>query len=657
MIFPFAAVVGQEAAKKALICCLINKNCGGVLLCGERGTAKSTLARGIRGICGSRFTELPLNTTEDRLLGGVDFAASVVTGRKTYTSSLLEQADGGILYVDEINLLSDYLTSCLTEAAAIGRYRAERENGFCDVMSRFCLIGSMNPDEGGLSPQLLDRFGLCVYVGTENNAAERAETARRRLAFEEDEAAFEKSWRDETKRIGDAVLKAKELLPKVYISEDGLKLAAELAKRCESAGHRGEIFTVEAAKAIAAYDGRTEVSPDDIYEAAVFALAHRLREGRFEEKENDVQKNGAEQEDTPPETDKTPPEAGKTPSEADKTPPEADKTPSEADKTPSEADKTPPEADEKCREKSPEESWAEKGKFYLQREKNPQYDMQTASGLLKETLDTSAGIYKAGAWLDNVWLRKKSQGSGRRSLVKTSRRQGRYVRASFCTGQLKDGADIAFDATLRAAAPYQKHRVKKGRAVVLCPDDFRQKLREKRTGNTILFVVDASGSMGANRRMKTVKGIVMSFLKDAYEKRDKVGMIAFKGSEASLILPVTRSVEFAKKCLESLPTGGRTPLAEGIEKGLSVLSAECRRIPDTLPVMVLVSDGRANAGKEAFKEALKQAKRAGQMDIHCVVLDTEQGPVRLGLARELAEAMNGRYLDAQLFKALEQEFK
>ena len=591
IVYPFSAVVGQERCKNALLWNLVNPRIGGVLLSGEKGTAKSTLVRAVAALTDKQVVEIPLNITEERLLGGVDFEEAIRTGKKAVEPGLLARADGQLLYVDEINLLSDYAARAVLEAAGEGQVRLEREGVSTVYPSRFVLVGSMNPEEGGLRPQLLDRFGLYVQAKGEESPLLRAEIVRRRLAFEDDPGAFAGHWAGEEEKLRAHIRSAARRLEQVEISPSAVILAAQLAEGAHCQGSRGELALMETACAIAAWYGSGTVNKEALLEAAKYALPHRMQDPAPEEKP------------APP-----PPPEQKMPQETEKPPerPEQQKPP----ETKSDASDPPPDM--------------------------PPQSLQEEA----EAPEQTEGIgedFDVGRWLTENCRMTIRQGSGRRSVVKTTALQGRYVRAAI----RPDSPDLALDATLRAAAPYQKFREKNGLAVAITRDDLRAKVREKRTGHLIVFVVDASGSMGANRRMRAVKGAILSLLSDAYQKRDRVAMITFRKDKAQLVLGVTRSVERAARQLAALATGGKTPLYAGLEAAHDLVCAQRRREKDVLPVVVLVSDGRATAGKsrDAFGDAVAAGQALAADKIKTIIVDVEQDFVKLGLARKLGEAM------------------
>lgn len=591
-VYPFAAVIAQEKVKKALILNVINPSIGGVLISGEKGTAKSTLVRGLAQLMKDmEVIDLPLNVTEDRLIGSIDMEKALTQGERSFEPGILKEANGNILYVDEVNLLSEHIVNCLLEVSASGVNHVEREGISFQHDSKFVLVGTMNPEEGNLRSQFLDRFGLYLEVKGSRDIIERKEIIKRRLKYEENPLEYISIWKDESDNLLKKILKAKEYLLKVEVSDSIMKLAAEIAKEANCAGHRAELVIIETAKAIAAFENRKNIIVSDIKEAAELALPHRMRE-------------------FPPEMDE---------SQENEQEPEEDNGEDNSE----ENNNTMENHDEPCDN-------FEEG-----------YDI----------IDDIGRIFTAKSLNIQTMDRKKRKGSGKRSKTKTDLVQGRYIRYSFPREKVRD---IAFDATLRAAAPYQKLREKNGLAVAIDKSDFREKVREKRTGSTILFIVDASGSMGAKKRMAAVKGAVVSLLTDAYQKRDKVGMIAFRKKDAEVLLGITRSVDLAQKSLKTLPTGGKTPLAAGLSKGYEILKAAKKKDADMVPVIVLVSDGKANSsikGGDAFQEAINMANIISEEGIQSIVIDTEQDFIKLGLAKEIAQTMNAKYYKLEELEA------
>lgn len=610
LLFPFAAIAGQETVKRALLIAVVNPKTGGVLVAGEKGTAKSTLVRSLVEVIGeTKLIELPLNATEDMVFGGLDMQYAVERGERRFLPGILARANNHILYVDEVNLLRRDFLGSLLDAAATGQHRVEREGISCLHEAACTLIGTMNPEEGILSPQFLDRFGLYAAVSQERDEAVRTEIVRRILDYEAKPEEFVQRYAAATEKIGQQVAAAKEMLPDIAISETMMLLSAQMCAKAHSAGHRAELFLLEAARAIAALAGRTYLLPGDLDEASCYVLPQRMRQ-----EEQPLPPEAPEQDEQQP-PDEIPPDQP----ENQPPPPPPELPEDQQDQTEDSEKPTDRPADQPQKEGSDQEKVAD--------------------------IDTTFPFIRMELALPQD--RQERRGSGKRSLTRTDTKQGRYVRSGIPSGKV---TDLAFDATLRAAAPYQKFRKKNKCAIAIEQKDMRQKIREKRIGSTFLFVVDASGSMGARERMRAVKGAVCAMLQDAYQKRDQVGLIAFRRRTAEVLLPITRSVDLAQKCLRRLPTGGKTPLAEGLSAALKVLATRQLKDQEMKSVLVLVTDGRANtavAGGDGMADALKVAEKINQAGVHSVVIDTERDFVKLGLARAVAREMGSTYYSLQ----------
>ena len=599
-VFPLAAIVGQDSVKQALLIAAVNPKAGGVLVTGEKGTAKSTLVRALSEVTGkARIIELPLSATEDMVFGGLDLQQAVGCGERRFLPGILARAHHHILYIDEINLLRREFVNVLQAASLNGIHRVEREGISCRHEAVFSLIGTMNPEEGALAPPTIDRFGLYAAANREQDAQARVEIVRRCLAYERDPAGFRRQYAVATEAIRQRVVVARQLLPAIVVPETMVLLAARMCAKAHSAGHRAELFLLEAARTLAALAGRDYLVPADMETAACYVLPQRMRQ---------------EQEPPPP-----PP------------PPEQSEGQNQEQQQDQQQDQQQPftQQENQQQEEQPDSAAAEQSPA----EGNDQEKVAD--------IDTQFPFIQMELALPQD--RQERHGSGKRSLTRTDTKQGRYVRAGIPPGTV---TDLAFDATLRAAAPYQRFRDKGNCCIAIEREDLRQKIREKRIGSTFLFVVDASGSMGARERMRAVKGAVCAMLQDAYQKRDQVGLIAFRRQSAEVLLPVTRSVDLAQKCLRHLPTGGKTPLAEGLAAALTVLAARRKKEQDMRPVLVLVTDGRANtaaAGGNSVDEALAMAARIREAGIHSVVIDTESDFIKLGLARTVARKMGASY--------------
>ena len=624
-LYPFTAVVGQEQAKKALLIALVNPKAGGLLIGGRKGTAKSVLARSAKELIGSKqFIDLPLNVTEDMLFGSIDIEYAVSKGQKRFAPGILARANENILYIDEVNLLRQELLLAVLDANAAGINQVERDGISFTHSVHLTVLATMNPEEGVLPQHILDRFGMYVDVEGETEIEHRVMIMRRALAYGSDVASFRKEYAESTQELATRIAAAVKLLPQIQLSDAMLILAAQMVSQALCAGHRAEIYLLEAAKALAALAGRSYVLPKDVEEAALYVLPHRMRkppepqepeeneQESQEQKEDDSENNDDEAQDDSVDNDNMPP------------------PPLDNNEDDGAADD---EQDENEQEQKDEQE--------------PQHNNdQLAPEEQIADIDKSFRLPKM--LLDLGKDRNIRRGSGKRSRTRTDLKQGRYVRAELPKAKVED---LAFDATIRAAAPFQKLREDNGCALNIKQEDLRQKVREKRIGNTFLFAVDASGSMGARERMRAVKGAIFYMLQEAYQKRDRVGMIAFRRQQAEVLLPITRSVDLAQKCLAELPTGGKTPLADGLAMALQTLSMLNKHDSELEPILVLVTDGRANAaeadGGDPVASALKMAERVGKAKLTSVVIDTESDFIKLGLAKRIAAAMGANYYTLQ----------
>lgn len=616
-VYPFTAVVGQQQAKRALLIALVNPHAGGLLIGGRKGTAKTTLVRAAQEILAPRkIVDLPLNVTEDMLFGSIDIEYAVSKGERRFLPGILGRANGNVLYIDEANLLRQELLTAVLDANTAGFNHVERDGISFTHEVNYTVIGTMNPEEGVLPSHILDRFGMYVDVQGEMETADRVEIIKRALAFGADIGEFKKQYAASVEELREQVKAAREILLQVEVTEAMMQLAAQMCAQAFCAGHRAEIYLLEAARAIAALEKRTYILPKDVQEAAVYVLPHRMRTPPEQQEMEDDTPNDEEQDETE-EPQENEDDASENPDELPPPPslPDNDDDGSNEDQDENNEQDEKQEQEQNSNQLAPEEQIA---------------DIDRSFRIPKLVLDMGK----------NTALRR---GSGKRSATKTDLKQGRYVRAELPKAKVED---LAFDATIRAAAPYQKMRADNGCALNIQKEDLRQKVREKRIGNTFLFAVDASGSMGARERMRAVKGAIFYMLQDAYQKRDRVGMIAFRRQNAEVLLPITRSVDLAQKRLAEMPTGGKTPLADGLATALLTLSKLNKKDSELEPILVLVTDGRANAvegGEDPVASAIKMAEKIRKAKITSVVIDTENDFIKLGVAKKVAQAMGASY--------------
>jgi magnesium chelatase subunit D len=638
MNYPFAALVGQDTLKQALLLCAVNPTLGGVLLRGDKGTAKTTAVRGLADVLPpilavpgcpfncelgqpadlcpvcyqpdavaqalpAPFVNLPLGATEDRVLGSLDLEGLLADRQKKLQPGLLAAAHRGVLYIDEVNLLPDHLVDVLLDAAATGVSTVQREGLAVSHPARFTLIGTMNPEEGNLRPQFLDRFGLMVDITAPRDVAERTEVVRRRIAFERDPAAFHAQWQPAQVAVRQQIIAARQLLPTVQMPEGLLTLISQLCTELGVASLRADIVLYKTALTLAALSGRSTVTAADVRRAAELALAHRRRAQPFNSPGLPSEALDELMQQAPPTPDAAPQTSA--PASNPTQPSEEDPSPAVDDAAPEGGRKSPAAP----QQAAPEQVFSAE----LAVPNRP---------IVVEATPPTAPV--AGL------------ATGQRGASVPAAR-GQYVRAV----PDRDPSELAIEATVRQAV------LRDPAVAQITRDDLHQKVRSSKTGTFLLLVVDASGSMSASRRMEAVKGAVLSLLTEAYQQRDTVAVIAFRGVEARVLLPPTRSVTVAEEALRTLPTGGRTPLPHALQLATQLLT-RADYPADLQPLLVLLSDGKANVPLAGGGDANQQTQQlAGQLrtqNIPTLVLDTDTSYLRLGKAAELAAALGAQYL-------------
>ncbi len=655
--YPFSAIVGSDDMALALILTTISPEVGGVLVRGEKGTAKSTIVRALAAVlppidvvAGDRFSsdprdpaplspdgpfdadaatetrpvrlvELPVGATEDRVLGSLHLERALSEGRTEYEPGLLARAHRGILYVDEVNLLHDHLVDLLLDAAAMGRSTVERDGVSVEHAARFVLVGTMNPEEGELRPQLLDRFGLTVQVAAPREPALRVQVVRRRMAYDNDPEAFAAEYAEPEKLLTERILAAQSLVGHVRLTDEALLKIAEVCAAFEVDGMRADIVTARAAAAHAAWNDRDLVTREDIRAAARLALPHRRRRNPFDAPGLDEdlldQILGEDDQPDPPEpTDPSPAEDdGEGPDE---------QPDGESDQ----------ETDQQVGDQQ-----ADDASYESSAQDTNSYDAPPGPQQTGTDATTTVGT---GEPYRTKLFTVRGTGSGAagkrsRAITEWGRRVGAHRPTS-------SGGSIDLTETLLAAAPHQHRRGRRGGPMQFRGDDLRVATREGHEANLILFCVDASGSMAARKRMEQVKTAILSLLLDAYQRRDKVGLVTFRTDRAELVLPPTHSVEIAATRLADLPAGGRTPLGEGLLESARVLEVERVRDPRRRPLLVLVTDGRATSGPDAVHRSRLAADHLARRGIAALVVDCESGSFRLGLASELARHLHAEHV-------------
>lgn len=686
--YPFSAVVGADDMALALILTTISPGVGGVLVRGEKGTAKSTMVRALASVLPPidvirhdrfstdpretrplspdgpfgadaetetrpvRLIELPVGATEDRVLGSLHLEKALSEGITAYEPGLLARAHRGILYVDEVNLLHDHLVDLLLDAAAMGRSTVERDGISVEHAAEFVLIGTMNPEEGELRPQLLDRFGLTVEVTAPRDAQQRVDVIKRRLAFDRDPDAFADSYSNNEAELTTRIQSAQKLIEQLDLSAWALGKIAEVCAAFDVDGMRADIVTARAAAAHAAWHGRLDVTREDIRVAARLALPHRRRRNPFDAPGIDEDLLDQILNDDGPEP--TPPDDGSTDDGGDDA--DAGNTDSADADSGDDSAQQPLDTSQHTAEHgdSPENHSAEGDA-----EPEPNPADHSAEGPSDPGDGTDAGQQPDAAAdgdtptslvsaLDPYRARLFTvQGTGMGDAGRRSRAiaaNGRRIGAERPTER---GGSIHLVETIKAAAPHQAVRRQPAaidRRLMFAAADLRVAVKEGRESNLVLFCVDASGSMAARKRMEQVKTAILSLLLDAYQRRDKVGLVTFRGSEANLDLPPTSSVDIAASRLDDLPAGGRTPLAEGLLGAAETLRIERLRDARRRPLLVVVTDGRATYGTDPVARSQQAAQYLTQSGIASIVVDCETGRFRLGLASTLAHHLAAEYI-------------
>jgi magnesium chelatase subunit D len=666
LTLPFTAIVGQEQMKKALLLNAVDPGIGGVLIRGDRGTAKSSAVRalarllpdydvveGCRYRCDPavasrycddcrrrakagplsvarspmRIIDLPMNASEDRLVGSIDMEAAVRAGTRRFLPGVLAEANRNLLYVDEVNLLDDHLVDVLLDAAAMGVNVVEREGMSVVHPSHFILVGTMNPEEGELRPQLLDRFGLCVDVVTPTDIDQRLRVMELERDFLQDPQAVHRAWAKPETALRETLQTASGRLGGLDLPAPIRTLIARLCLDGSVAGHRADLVVARAARAIAALRAGSSVELPDVLEALELALAHRRRETAMD-KQAQVQELASRA----------------------------------AEQLAQIQAATPAETAQALRAEATQQEGASGG------ESNEGWTTAESRESPNESIDNEAdAVIELRTFsvkkLDLPRERQARRAAGKRTSTKSETKRGRYVRSAHA----EKVTDVAFDATVRAAAPYQLSRRQAtpnaATRLQLESHDLRQKVRERKTGNLIVFVVDASASMDAEQRMLATKGAILSLLRHAYVRRDKVALVAFSGRNARVVLRPTSSVDLAERRLERLNIGGTTPLTHGLMTGLKLIKTERLRDPQVYPLLVLISDGRGNIslfGEEPLLEAQRMAGQIKQEGVRAMVIDSTRdfgsqpgyprnrvtslyGAYAFNVCGDLAERLGGRY--------------
>ena len=681
LIYPFTRIVGQEEMKLALILNVIDPLIGGVLIMGHRGTGKSTAVRALanllpeiwivsgclyscdpadeanlcedcvrkrrsgeklqRARAAVRMVDLPLGATEDRICGTIDIESALKKGFKSFEPGLLARANRGFLYIDEVNLLEDHLVDLLLDVAATGRNKVERESISVEHPARFVLVGSGNPEEGELRPQLVDRFGLHVEVKTEDDPNCRMEIVELRHAFEKNPVSFCETVTEDQAKLRKKIISAQRRAGEVKIDRALLHQIAKLCSELRVDGHRGELTIARAACALAAFEGRRKVTAEDVRTVAVMSLRHRLRRDPLDEI------SGGE------------------------------KIEKALDKVFSESRLSGTSGGSGDRGGVSGSTGNRGGdstqEISVSTETNP---FVFEPRRMPDTRNRSSNVTRTG---------RRDGFNARRTSLNYER--GRYTAA---VNVKTSGARVAIDATLRALAgagcqvpgassgvgcqvpgasrnflpaPDTRHPT----PVLPAPDtryltpSLRYKQLARKTGRLFILAIDASGSMARNR-IAQAKGAAVHLLNQSYIKRDRVAIVGFRGTNAEVLLPPSKSMLRASRVLDSLPVGGGTPFSAALSMSLDLakrasVSGAAGSTSDASEIFLLIfTDGQANVptrfngnGSRSQRQEMinKELANLGlelkRLGVHTVIIDTQPGFLANSSARVLADKLRATY--------------
>ena len=629
--YPFPAVYGMEQVKKALMCAIANPKIKTVLIKGASGTGKTLVARSLGEISGKTIVNVPLNVTDEQLFGCLDLESAIKEGKIELQEGLLQRADSNILYMDDVNLFEQRMTNGVMEAVLSGRVKIERENISTMYEVDTILVATMNIHDSYLSPVILDHFDICVDADYPDDEAGRTEILRRSLAFDEDPDAFASMYVEEERAIAKKIAEARKITEGAVVPENIARTIATVSGNMGIDGARGDLSTANVAIALAALDGRSNISDDDLEEATILCLSHRRKvvKGRRVDKMEKVVNSSV---------------GFNTESRAIFKAVHPTRDPNHGVGSDQEEDDTPYEAD-------PVAVADDTHKF----KGSEAEDIITKIGETFETIDLfeQEGAAKA---------RGVSSTKGKRVMKRTATRSGRYVGSRMTE---EKNPDLAFDATVRAAAPYQikRHSEKDtDLAVIIEKQDMREKIRETRSSSTFLFAVDTSGSLIIRNRMVAVKGAILSLLKQHYVKKDRVGFMTFNESAIQILMQPSREVETIYKLLDELAIGKRTPMSAALQYLNDYMSMYTKKRPDDDCYVVLVTDGGANIcldpddkTTDPIEEALGIARRMNIPGVKWIVIDSEKRYDTVHHAKEFADALRATYYTLDDLKVVTHE--
>lgn len=609
--FPFSAIYGMDLVKKGLLCSIVNPQIRAALIKGTSGTGKTVLARSLSNeVTGKRIVNVPLNVTDEQLFGCLDIEVAIKDGIIVLQEGLMNRANGNFLYMDDINLFEPKVLSSVMDAVLSGKVKVERENLSTTYECDTTLIATMNVNDSYLNRRLLDCFDICVTVDYPNDEESRKEILRRNIEFNNDPDAFMDEYSAEENALMDRLVRAKALVGDVALGDDMVRLIAEICTQLKIDGLRGDLAIMNTSRALAALDGRTAVTKDDVEDAAVICLVHRRKPEKRKKKEKKNQNHlslGTED--------------------------DIRKRFTHDDRKEFLEEEEIPETDTAAADGEEVEYWKVA-------------EVEDVVSSIGETFN-AIDLFEAGRGGNN---HGSAEAAGKRAFMRSDGRSGKYVGSRIT--EVKN-PDMAFDATVRAAAPYQKgrHAADPNRmAVIIEKQDLREKIREVKTSSTFLFAVDTSGSLIIRNRMMAVKGAILSLLKTQYVKKDRVGFMTFSGEAIRMLLPPTKSVEVIYKLLDDLPVGRKTPLSAALVYLNDYMTTYVRKRKEDRCFVILVTDGNANVPldpedetTDAVEEALEIAKKIYVPNTEWVVIDSEKSYIENHNAEKLAKSLRARY--------------
>ncbi|UTC67221.1 MULTISPECIES: magnesium chelatase subunit D family protein [unclassified Treponema] len=612
--YPFSILVGQTKLVRALLVLSVSDKINSLLIAGGKGTGKTMAARSIKNISDMDIVNLPLNITEDNLFGGLDIKKTLESGKIEFQQGILAEAENKILYIDEINLFPNEYVNTILDAIETGFLQIERDGYSDKKIIRSKLIGTMNPEEGFLNNSITDKFSIYAETDSNLNKEERLKILKKNLSLDKENKILIEELKKEDKILSNKILSAKKRLKNIKVSDSIITRAEALSKEANCLGYRASIYLIHTAQALAAIDSNQYITDTNLQEAAELVLKHRKNTISEKQNKNQIKQNKDNN-----------------------------------DKKHSDKNKSKAQSERRDNINIDSESEISNNKNDYDIDKDNTANNQNTMKPKNPNTELADKIFKIKNLLNLNEDNAFRKGLGKRNKTRTNELRGKSFGYTRSNHNLHN---LALIPTIKSAA---SHQIKPKEGIIkINKDDYKFKRRKTRIGTSIIFLVDASGSMGAMKRMKETKNAILSLLMDSYQKHDEVSMITFAGIGAEIALPFTRSVLLAKRELQLIPTIGKTPLSIGLNKALEYFKIHRLKNKDMIPLLFLITDGRANHGSVFFDEPIKDAlfisKKIKYENIHSVVIDTESGFVKLAIAEEIAKNLNAKYYQIENLK-------